>query len=122
MKYLLIFVSFLIPLTAFAETEYYDCEYYSFSDSSGNKKPSVRETHSFSVNAQSGKAFLINGGGSYEFVLVHYRDHIAMVQITPIGNVNSATIDKHMNIVYSRNTILIDTLKASQYYGTCKKR
>jgi hypothetical protein len=70
---------------------------------------------------QLNEAFLNDGDGVYPLRLVYKSNLVraALVQVTPIGNVNSLTISHDLKVVYSRNKMFGDALKPSQYYGTC---
>ena len=102
-------------------TESYKCQYSHFSRSTGFKESSGTDIHIFTFDKVTQKASLNDGSSTYEFYLVYTSDLVraALIQVTPIGNVNSLTISHDLKVVYSRNTMLGDSLSASQFYGTC---
>jgi len=118
MKYLLIFI-FLFPLSAFAETVNYSCNYTSYSNSEGNHKVKDKFELNFIIDRTAGKSYLLGNAGSSEVKALESKDRVAFFEITATGNLMTTAIDSKLNSVHSRNTVMYGELLPSQYYGKC---
>ena len=115
----LIFLIFLLPTLALAETTNYSCNYTSYSDQEGNHKVKNKFELNFIVDRSTGKSYLLGNNGSAEVKALEMEDQISFVEVTATGNVMSTAIDKKLNSVHSRNSVMFGEMIPSQYYGKC---
>ena len=81
----------------------------------------------FVVTEKFKKGIIVGNNGSSDVQIIPiFKDEdfrgLTFLEITPIGNISTTTIDAKGNSVHSRNIVLSDGLIPSQYYGTCKLR
>jgi len=121
MKLIAIFLLFLLPLIASADTALYYCNYRSYSNQEGNHKVKNKFELQFLVDKVSEKSYLIGKNGSSEVELLKSSNQLAFLEVTGFGNIMTTAIDSKLNSVHSRNYIgLSGEILPSQYYGKCE--
>ena len=81
----------------------------------------------FVVTEKFKKGIMIGNNGSSDVQIIPiFQDEefrgLTFLEITPVGNISTSTIDGKGNSVHSRNIVLSGGLVPTQYYGTCKLR
>ena len=54
--------------------------------------------------------------------MIARENGMAFIEITDSGNVMTTAITSNGESVHSRNTVIIDSIVASQYYGRCVQK
>ena len=102
--------------------ETYQCKYPTYSDKEGNHKDNNFNL-TFTFDKNTGKAYIIGNNGNAEVIYINKKMGKAFIEITDSGSVMTTTINKKMNSVHSRNSIMFTgDLIPSQYYGSCIKK
>ena len=112
----------MLPIAAEADTKIFSCEYSSYSDEKGHHKNIDIKKQAIFVDEDDEIASLMVDGETYDYQLVISGDRVIFYQVTNDGSFNSITIDKNMDVVYSRNTLQDGLLAPSQYYGKCSAK
>ena len=112
----------LLPATVVAATDTFVCEYPKYSDKSGNQKVKDKFSLTFVVDRPKGTAYIIGNQGSAQVKMIARENGMAFIEITDSGNVMTTAITSNGESVHSRNTVIIDSIVASQYYGRCVQK
>jgi len=97
-----------------------ECNFSSYSDEEGNNK--ARFPLTFIIDKKSDKAYLLGNNGTSEVLMVDKGYGLTFVEITETGNVMTTTLTDNLKAVHSRNTVVVDRLVPSQYYGACTQK
>ncbi|MBZ0105158.1 MAG: hypothetical protein K8H84_05965 [Sulfuricella denitrificans] len=114
------FLLLLLPALAFADTTTYSCNYTRYSDQEGGHKVKEKFELNFIVDKAAGKSYLLGNNGSTEVKLIESSDQLAFLEVTSTGNIMTTAIDRKLNSVHSRNSVMFGEMLPSQYYGKCK--
>ncbi|MBL4798970.1 MAG: hypothetical protein JKY50_16265 [Oleispira sp.] len=74
----------------------------------------------FIVDQESKKSYMLGNNGSTEVKLFESSDQLVFIQLTDTGNIMTTTITRKLKSVHSRNSVMLDELIPSQYYGKCE--
>ena len=110
----------LISDDGFAATTYL-CNYTTYSDQEGNHKVEEKFELIFIVDKATGKSYMLgNNDVSFEVRLLESGNQLAFLEVTPSGSFMTTAIDRKLNSVHSRNTVMLGKVLPSQYYGKCE--
>jgi len=119
MKKLLIALMLISPVS-FADVVTLECDYPTWSDSSGAHK-ATDFSFKFLSDSESGKTYMNGSSGSTEVMTLSREDGgINFIEVTSTGNVMVTTVLGGGASVHSRNSVIVGELIPSQYYGNCK--
>lgn len=127
MRNIIIMLSLALILSNYAYSEIIqksgkilECNFPSYSDQSGAKKPSSFSFKIF-IDEITESAYLIGNAGSSPLEMVDYEDKINLIEITPSKNITITTVLNDGTAVHSRQTVMSSgEIYPSQYYGRCK--
>ena len=120
-KFFKTMVLLCVALPTFAQaTETWFCDYPRYSDEEGSHRVKNKFVLTFIVDSKNDKAYIVGDQGSDEVHILSSGAGLSFIEITPIGNVMSTTIDSNLRSVHSRNTVIGGELIPTQYYGTCQ--
>lgn len=85
-----------------------------------NHEVNKRFELNFIVDKAAGKSYLLGNNGSYKVQLLESSDQLAFFEITATGNIMTTAIDRKLNSVHSRNSVMFGEMLPSQYYGKCE--
>ena len=110
---------FFDPSFAEAETVMYSCDYENYSNQKGTYNVDKKFELQFIIDRKIDKSYLLGNNGAAEVNFIESDSQVVFIEITPVGSIISTTIDKNLNSVHSRNSVLDGGLLPSQYYGKC---
>lgn len=118
-KFIILVLFVTLSVNAAADTETFICDYKNYADNEGMHKVKKDFILTFIVDTSNNKAYMLGNLGSEDVQMIRSPNRIAFIEITDTENVMTTAIDSKNNSVHSRNTILLDELIPSQYYGSC---
>ena len=123
MRNLILAVLLSISSAAFGDTATFECHYSSYSDDSGNHEVTSDFILTFLIDEDTDKGYIIGNNGSNEVIVIYGPlGSISFIEVTDTKNVMTTAITQAGASVHSRNTVILDELVASQYYGECVLR
>ena len=108
-----------VVLPSYANTTTYSCNYPIYTDEEGVHKVTRKFELNFIFDDKAKKSYMLGNNGSTEVGRFKYAEHIVFAEITSFGSFMTTTIDKNLNSVHSRNTVMSGKLIASQFFGKC---
>jgi len=72
------------------------------------------------VDKAAGKSYLLGNNSSFEVQRLESNDQLAFLEITVTGNIMTTAIDRQLNSVHSRNSVIFGEMLPSPYYGKCE--
>jgi hypothetical protein len=120
MRNLLLAVCLFLSSPALGETATFECHYTTYSDDSGNHEVTNDFILTFLIDKDIDKGYLIGNNGSNEVIVIYGPlGRISFIEVTDTTNVMTTVITRAGSSVHSRNTVILEELVASQYYGEC---
>jgi hypothetical protein len=115
----LVFIFLAAPGLAIAETTNFACSFDRMATPGGIEKELFNLN--FILDNSSHKAYVIGNNGSSEVEVVkNLEGGLSFIERTTSGNIMVTAIHfKTGEAVHSRNSVFIDKIVPSQYYGNC---
>lgn len=76
-------------------------------------------TLNFVADLEANKAYVMGNAGASEVLLIKNLNGTSFIEITGSGNVMTTSVTTLGEAAHSRNTIMIEKLLPSQFYGSC---
>ena len=122
MNNLIIAVLLMISANAMAETSSFLCKYSVEASPKGLTKQSTPFELRYIFDSSTQKAYLMGNVASSEVQAIENARGISFIEVTLTGNVMVTSITRAGDSVHSRNSIILEKLIPSQYYGKCVKQ
>ena len=111
-----------LPLTGIASEITYKCEFRRYTDEKGIHLSEKALNLVFVYNQTDGTAEMTGSIGQVKVIPVEGDLQVSFIEKTESGNIYVATITDDLDSVYSRNSIFLGNIIASQYFGGCTKK
>jgi hypothetical protein len=108
----------MVSFPAYGDTMNYKCKFDMSSSPDGLHKEVL--SFEYMVDMNTRKAYALGNNASSEVTLHRGLSGLSFIEILTSGAVQTTTVDNHGNAVHSRNTIFLDRIMPSQFYGRCE--
>jgi len=107
------------PVVLQAQTVTFVCDYKTNSDEEGLHSVNDPFVLTFLMDTEEGNSYVLGNLGAESVVHVEGDGAVTFIETTGTKNVMTTTVTKEGRSVHSRNSVILGSLVASQYYGSC---